>query len=392
MEYSQQISNIFHSVLDSFDKDVISTKFGLKNLTRADLLNENSNIATKIHGTDKLILICDGTYIRHKKSTNNEYQRKSYSGQEKVPLCKPFTICTSNGFIVDMLGPYLANKNDASILLEILKDSSYPLKLFFQKEDILIVDRGFRDAISVLNDLGIHVLMPALKGKRSQLTTKEANDSRYVTKLRWVVEAVHGLIKQKFKLLDRKLDNKMLPQTGRLMRIASYLHNVYSAKLNSEVKENRLRRRKLAFKNISSEDLLDFPELTENDLVLLFSGTYQMKQSMSYLAEMIDANNQLKILYCKASDNVIRLSVPSRHKNRQSYKCFINYAKDSAGHEAIKKYCCDCPNGNRTVGCCSHVAAIIVYLSWARYLDKIVKPAEFLSKFVSKIIQQLQYV
>ena len=309
-----------------------------------------------------------------------------------MPLCKPFTICTSNGFIVDMLGPYLANKNDASILLEILKDSSYPLKLFFQKEDILIVDRGFRDAISVLNDLGIHVLMPALKGKRSQLTTKEANDSRCVTKLRWVVEAVHGLIKQKFKLLDRKLDNKMLPQTGRLMRIASYLHNVYGAKLNSEVKENRLRRRKLAFKNISSEDLLDFPELTENDLVLLFSGTYQMKQSMSYLAEMIDANNQLKILYCKESDNVIRLSVPSRHKNRQSYKCFINYAKDSAGHEAIKKYCCDCPNGNRTVGCCSHVAAIIVYLSWARYLDKIVKPAEFLSKFVSKIIQQLQYV
>ena len=71
MEYSQQISNIFHSVLDSFDKDVISTKFGLKNLTRADLLNENSNIATKIHGTDKLILICDGTYIRHQKSTNN---------------------------------------------------------------------------------------------------------------------------------------------------------------------------------------------------------------------------------------------------------------------------------------------------------------------------------
>ena len=167
MEYSQQISNIFDSVLDSFDKDVISTKFGLKNLTRADLLNENSNIATKIHGTDKLILICDGTYIRHQKSTNNEYQRKSYSGQKKVPLCKPFTICTSNGFIVDMLGPYLANKNDASILLEILKDSSYPLKLFFQKEDILIVDRGFRDAISVLNDLGIHVLMPALKGKRS---------------------------------------------------------------------------------------------------------------------------------------------------------------------------------------------------------------------------------
>lgn len=43
--------------------------------------------------------------------------------------------------------------------------------------------------------------MPALKGKRNQLSTKESNQSRFVTKVRWVVEAIHGIIKQKYRLL-----------------------------------------------------------------------------------------------------------------------------------------------------------------------------------------------
>lgn len=62
---------------------------------------------------EQMILICNVTCIRHQKSSNNEYQRKSYSGQKKVPLCKPFIICTKSGYVVDMLGPYLANNNDA---------------------------------------------------------------------------------------------------------------------------------------------------------------------------------------------------------------------------------------------------------------------------------------
>ena len=50
------------------------------------------------------------------KSSNNEFQRKTYFGRNKVPLCKPFTICTTDGYVVDMLGPYPANVNDVEIL------------------------------------------------------------------------------------------------------------------------------------------------------------------------------------------------------------------------------------------------------------------------------------
>jgi len=89
---------------------------------------------------DNLFLICDGTYARHQKSTNNEYQRKSFSGQKKVPLCRPFTLCTT-GYIVDMLGPYLANQNDAEILKNVIEDPN-SLRKFLKEGDIFVLDRG----------------------------------------------------------------------------------------------------------------------------------------------------------------------------------------------------------------------------------------------------------
>ena len=57
------------------------------------ILNHTAELAEKLFDVqDNLLLIYHGTYVRHQKSTNNEYQRKSFSGQKKVPLCKPFTI------------------------------------------------------------------------------------------------------------------------------------------------------------------------------------------------------------------------------------------------------------------------------------------------------------
>lgn len=143
------------------------------------------------------MLICDGTYARHQKSTNNEFQRKSFSGQKKVPLCKPFTICTTDGYVVDMLGPYPANVNDAEILKTLLQGSNSLFKLW-KEDDYAVLDRGFRDVKAEMELKKIKVLMPALKGKRKQLTTNESNESRYVTKIRWAVEAVHGILKQKY--------------------------------------------------------------------------------------------------------------------------------------------------------------------------------------------------
>lgn len=50
------------------------------------------------------------------------------------------------------------------------------------------------------------------------------------------------------------------------------------------------------------------------------------------------------------------------------------------GMYGISRYLCDYANGKRTVGCCSHIAAIIYYLAYAKYLAKIIRPAEILSR------------
>jgi hypothetical protein len=115
LQREQQVSEYCQSVIKSFEKDVLPLHLGFQALSRDHLIaNETSKMAkTLLKIQDQLLLIFDGTYVHHEKSTNNEYQRRSYSGQKKKPLCKPFTIVTTNGYIVDTLGPFSANLNDA---------------------------------------------------------------------------------------------------------------------------------------------------------------------------------------------------------------------------------------------------------------------------------------
>lgn len=229
LKYPQQVSDYFHQVIESFEKYILPVHFGINAKSRQDLIkNETSYLAKHLleFGETSLGLIFDGTYIRHEKSRNNVYQRKSYSGQKKTPLCKPFTICTTNGYIVDIAGPYNGTMNDACIMKSILEEPN-GLKTLLQPGDICIVDRGFRDVVDFLKEQGYHVLMPALRGKRAQLTVEEANASRFVTKVRWPVAAVHGAIGKKHHLLHNVLDNKLLPLAKLLCRIAGFLNNTF---------------------------------------------------------------------------------------------------------------------------------------------------------------------
>lgn len=211
------------------------------------------------------------------------------------------------------------------------------------KGDKFFLDRGFRDAKDVLESKGFTVLMPALKGKRNQLSTKESNQSRFVTKVRWAVEAIHGIIKQKYRLLDRVIDNKLLPKIGLYLKIAAFLHNQFGKTLQSDATfsdeivvrmkhqidvENTLAneaeqegwfRKKLMFQNVSSNDILDFPEMTEKDLKILFTGSYQLSQAVSYLAEMMNDDGIINLQFVKDQTNILKVQVQSRHIGRKLY-------------------------------------------------------------------------
>ena len=186
--------------------------------------------------------------------------------------------------------------------------------------DGCIVDRSFRDVVPYLQSLGFKVLMPAFKGQRPNLTTSESNESRLVTKLRWVVEAIHGILGKKYKLIHNQLDNKLLPKAGAYCRIACFLNNRYGKRLNSEKYDNELKNiiidRMLSSKKskntlaleaetarwsgrpttatkLSSQEIIDFPEMTERDLKIFFSGTYQLGQAICYLAELMVDDDKL---------------------------------------------------------------------------------------------------
>ena len=92
--------------------------------------------------------------------------------------------------------------------------------------------RRFGDVKEFLEEKGFKVLMPAMKGKRKQLTTQESNDSRFVTRIRLVIESRHGWIAQKLKLFHNQFRNQLLLEAGTYCQIASLLCNLKAKRLN----------------------------------------------------------------------------------------------------------------------------------------------------------------
>jgi len=148
-----------------------------------------------------------------------------------------------SGYIIDIgrQAFYADGKNnDASIFINQTQD---PMGImgFAEPGDILVWDRGFRDANELASNLGFTVHMPHfLPRGQSQHTTIEANESRMVTKIRWVVESVNSRVKRKFKFFLHTIENSYLPQVGDLFKIACCIINAYCPPLKTDSPEDEL--------------------------------------------------------------------------------------------------------------------------------------------------------
>ncbi|KAJ8685115.1 hypothetical protein QAD02_020908 [Eretmocerus hayati] len=107
-------------------------------------------------------------------------------------------------------------------------------------------------------------------------------------------------------------------------------------------------------------------------------GELRWNRRSSLLSKIYGDAGNIALSYVKASPVTIRFEVRSRHMNRRMYECFIKYGDQYVDIRAILGYYCECANGLRTVGCCSHVASMVYYLSQARYLSQIIRPAQIL--------------
>ncbi len=385
-------------------KDFVPDNLGPQIKTREEWLKHNTYIAENLLDSkhDQLILVADGTYCYCQKSKNNTLQRELYSSQKSRHLVKPFVICTTDGFIVDIYGLYEANKNDAKILSEIFKTSN-DLRDILKPDDIFVVDRGFRDCVQELKKLyNINVRMPELlkKGKK-QFDTIEANQSRLITKIRWTVEVINTFLKNSFKAL-KEVSNQSLPHTHDDYRIAGALINKFFNRLFSDkddqvrivenmkhrmnvqndlkdvVEKDQLHKKSL-FTCLNSDEINDFPMLDEDDIKTnIVLGSYQLKQAEGYIGEHFN-NGKIEIRINKnnlvyENTKIMFAIIQSRHSKSTKYKVYVQYNPNIITTDSIKSWFCTCKSGSRTVGCCSHIAAIIWYFACGKYQSKIPMP------------------
>ena len=98
-----------------------------------------------------------------------------------------------------------------------------------------------------------------------------------------------------------------------------------------------------------------------------YTGIYQLKRERSYTEECCKTANltgevNYNIQRCREFPNIIRVPNQSAHITRMIYHLIIRFSSDQ-----ILDWWCDCKCGNRFVGCCSHVASVVWFLSYARW-------------------------
>jgi len=89
------VSRIVHAVTQALLKDFVPYHIGFEHIERETILKHHQTyIASKLMADkdDQVIVVMDGTYLYVQKSTNNEFQRRSFSMHKHRNLIKPMII------------------------------------------------------------------------------------------------------------------------------------------------------------------------------------------------------------------------------------------------------------------------------------------------------------
>ncbi|CAF4721656.1 unnamed protein product, partial [Rotaria magnacalcarata] len=97
-------------------------------------------------------------------------------------------IISQDGYILCVMGPFLSDykNNDASIFKHCVYNNEQDILNWLHDNDVLILDRGFRDTVRAMKQFGFQVAMPSFLNGRKQFSLEEANLNRCITKVRWI--------------------------------------------------------------------------------------------------------------------------------------------------------------------------------------------------------------
>lgn len=315
---------------------------------------------------------------------------------------KPILVTAPDGYILDIHGPYFADgrNNDASALISELQRDADGLQQWLQAGDIIICDRGYRDAVPVLEEIGINCKIPAsIQRGENQLTTEEANETRLITKTRWIIEARNGHIKSIFKFFNHTISINHVVHIGDFYRIAGAIINKYKETISmnnatpavaramraeaempnlvkTRVLQNNLQQIRGRWVHLNGNHIQDFPVLDLEYLRNLTLGVYQIGLAPSYIQDNfeIEGASVFEVDERNEEPGFLRCRISSRYRNAVKHQLWIMYIPVNCDQnvednipERISAYYCTCKCGSRTLGCCSHVCSVLWYLGYARH-------------------------
>jgi len=416
IESQKKISEVIGRVSELLEKEFVPKHYGYSHISREEiLLHHNPTYIQKLYNVPEggVTLYLDGSYFQVEKSANHVVQKKSFSRQKGHHLLKNMMVVLPTGYILESAGMYYSDDhhNDAKILQHMLKIPN-GISSFVQDGDNVVVDRGFRNVVADLTDLNLAVHMPKfLKPKQKQFTCQEANESRMVTLTRWVVEAVNGLLKNVFKFFELVVPNHYFirncnEKLGRYIRICCAILNAYHPRIFTESEkhqkileeietrkgeENTLKvdleakgwlRKRIIWEHVTPEQIEDFPQLSLEDLFEITLGIYQIKNAKGYTDEHFRVHKSYKFTVLKENESLrdghslIKAHMNSRFRSSEAYDLWIEYSNAPEGRR-ITRYYCRCMGGEKSIGCCSHVAGVLWFVGFRRQIEPSYQPKMF---------------
>uniref|UniRef100_A0A8D8TA77 DDE Tnp4 domain-containing protein n=1 Tax=Cacopsylla melanoneura TaxID=428564 RepID=A0A8D8TA77_9HEMI len=165
----QCASNKIALVRKSLQARFVPENIGLQALTRDEYMQRHvtdfaNHLLNPQPEIPRVIVLNDCTYLYIEKSSCFKVLRQSYSVHKGRHLIKPSMLVAPDGYILDIQGPYFSNtaNNDAQILINEFQRDVETMRAWFHDGDIFVVDRGYRDAIPMLERLGIQSKMPEI--------------------------------------------------------------------------------------------------------------------------------------------------------------------------------------------------------------------------------------
>lgn len=213
-----------------------------------------------------------------------------------------------DGTVFDVLGPFFSNgaNNDARMTAHILNLTDNAEKVEglsneeFEKyldeiikwfeasgsgdsnKKVAIVDRGFQRVIDAMKRKGITAYMPscaAMEG--NQMSTDEANKSRLVTKVRWVVEAFHSRFK-KWRFFDNRQWNSNIQRFGPSLKVVAAALNAFRP-IQCDTNENEAYHQEIA------QRMKEKAEISENALeAIVQKGPLSSRGRWDHIVKFIE--------------------------------------------------------------------------------------------------------